>query len=65
MAAESKAFLSGYFQSLTDEKAKERYKVKLDSIGGVESYEIPRKEWVIASVNTSGRGSTPLPFKVP
>ena len=41
-----KALLPGYFQSLTDEKAKERYKEKLQTISGVDPYEIPRNEWI-------------------
>ena len=45
MDSKNKAFLPGYISLLEDSKAKTRYKEKLDTIGGLDPYEIVRNEW--------------------
>ena len=42
-STKNKPFLPGYY-SIQDSKAKIRYKEKLDTIGGVDPYEILRNE---------------------
>ena len=40
-----KPMLVGYLAQLQDAKGRERYLEKLAVIGGVDLYEIPRKDW--------------------
>ena len=41
----TKLLLGGYFSSMKDQDAKERYMDKLHCIGGLDPYEMERKEW--------------------
>ena len=41
----SKPLLGGYSGEIRDKKGKERYREKLQLIGGQDPYELPRNEW--------------------
>jgi len=40
-----KALLPGYFATVQDQKAQQRYKEKLSIIFGVDPYEISKNDW--------------------
>ena len=44
-SAKKKPMLGGYLAQLQDARGRERYIEKLAVIGGVDLYEIPRKDW--------------------
>ena len=41
----NRSLLPGYYSSLQDQRAKERYSEKLKVIDGMDPYEIPRESW--------------------
>ena len=44
-SAKKKPMLGGYLAQRQDARGRERYLEKLAVIGGVDLYEIPRKDW--------------------
>ena len=40
-----KGLLPSYHESITDKQSKERYGKKLETIEGLDPYEIPKKDW--------------------
>ena len=49
----SQGLLPGYFVGMQDAVCKERYRTKLEYLGGMDPYELPRNDWEAAERNVT------------